>query len=90
MKMDESLWEEVVKLVFDLLKRKERALAWCKAEKGRFQEEYFPPVVMPIIKHVPWVQHNFLIPPSLFNQIVNIIQDKIALGVYKPSVRLAR
>ena len=53
-KMDKSLWEEEVKLVFDLLKRKERALAWCEAEKGRFQEEYFPPVVMPTIKHVPW------------------------------------
>ena len=83
--MDESLWEEEVKLVFDLLKRKERGLAWCEAEKGRFREEYFPLVVMPTIEHVPWAQRNFPIPPGLFNQIVNIIWDKIALGVYEPS-----
>jgi hypothetical protein len=46
------LWEEEVKLVFDVLRRKEKALAWSKPEKGRFKEEYFPPVVIPTIEHI--------------------------------------
>ena len=82
---DGCLWEEEIRLVFDILMRKERALAWCEAEKGRFKEEYFPPVIIPTVEHEPWAQRNFPIPPGLFDQVVEIIRDKIASGAYEPS-----
>lgn len=79
------LWDEEVKLVFDILKQKEKALAWSETEKGRFKEEYFPPVVIPTVEHEPWAQRNYPLPPGLFDHVVDIIRDKIASGVYEPS-----
>ena len=82
---DGCLWEEGIKLVFDILMRKERELAWCEAEKGRFKEEYFPPVIIPTIEHESWAQHNFPIPLGLFDQVIEIIHDKITSSAYEPS-----
>ena len=37
------------------------------------------------MEHEPWAQRNFPIPPGLFNQVINIIRDKISSGAYEPS-----
>jgi hypothetical protein len=46
---DGFLWEEEVRLVFAALKSNEEGLAWTEAEKGRFHDDYFAPVVIPTI-----------------------------------------
>ncbi|KAF8590753.1 hypothetical protein K439DRAFT_1328732, partial [Ramaria rubella] len=79
------LTEEEVKLVFTVLKNNEEGLAWTEEEKGRFREEYFEPVIIPTIKHEPWAEQNYPIPPGLFEQVVKIMKDKIASGVFEPS-----
>ena len=35
--------------------------------------------------HTLWVLHNILIPPSSWDQVIQIIKDRIASGVYEPS-----
>ena len=82
---DGFLWEEEVRLAFAVLKNNEEGLAWTEAEKGRFRDDYFDPVKIPTIEHEPWAERNYPIPPGLFTQIVAIIKDKIASGVFEPS-----
>ncbi|KZT05319.1 uncharacterized protein LAESUDRAFT_656401 [Laetiporus sulphureus 93-53] len=58
-------------------------------EKGQFQE-YFDLVIIPVVEHVPWVLKNMLIPPGIFNQVMQIIKDKMDSGVYEASNSLYR
>jgi len=79
------LWPEELKLVQHVLKVNERTLAWTDAEKGRFKDEYFVPIKIPVIKHVPWAQKNLPIPPGILEKVIKLFREKIATGVYKPS-----
>jgi hypothetical protein len=38
-----------------------------------------------MVEHVPWVLKNIPILPGKYNEIIRIIKDKIASGVYEPS-----
>ena len=79
------LWEEEAKLVDWIVGAHNQVFAWEETEKGRLKEEYFAPVVIPTIEHVPWVLKNIPIPPGIYDQVVKIIKDKIASGVYEPT-----
>ncbi|KDQ51826.1 hypothetical protein JAAARDRAFT_139793, partial [Jaapia argillacea MUCL 33604] len=50
-----------------------------------FNEKYFDPIVIPTIKHIPWVKKNIPILPGIYQQVKDIIQEKINSGVYEPS-----
>jgi len=53
--VDSFLWPEEIKLVEWLFSYHESAFAWNDSERGRFSEEYFDPIVIPHISHIPWV-----------------------------------
>ena len=72
-------------LVFWILREHEDVLAWDETEKGTLDPEYFAPVLIPTIEHIPWVMKNIPIPPGIFDQVIQIIKDKIASGIYEPS-----
>ena len=46
-------------------------------------EDYFPPVIISMIEHMPWVYHQPPIPPGICDKVIKLIQSKIALGVYE-------
>ncbi|KAE9383962.1 hypothetical protein BT96DRAFT_843045, partial [Gymnopus androsaceus JB14] len=58
------LWPEEMKAVHHLIMLQEHASMWNEMEKGQFKHEYFPPVVMPVIEHIPWRVPVLLIPHS--------------------------
>jgi len=72
-------------MVYHLIKLQEFAFAWTEEEKGKFSLDYFDPVVIPIVKYIPWSLKNIPIPPGIFPRVVEIIKSKIAAGVYEPS-----
>lgn len=82
---DGFLWPEEEKLVHHLVKTQEFGFAWTENEKGKFSDDYFDPIVIPTIEHIPWAIRNIPIPPGLFHQVTEIIKAKIAAGVYEPS-----
>lgn len=82
---DGFLWPEEEKLVHYLIKIHEKAFAWTEEEKGKFSEEYFEPVVIPTVEHVPWMLKNIPIPPGIYDQVIEVIRKKIQAGVYEPS-----
>ncbi|CAA7269301.1 unnamed protein product [Cyclocybe aegerita] len=71
---DRFLWEDEEKLVHYLIKVHEEAFAWTEEEKGKFLEE-----------HVLWVLGNIPIPPGIYEQVIEVIKNKIKSGVYEPS-----
>ena len=40
---------------------------------------------MAIVPHIPWVEKNILIPCGLYEEVCQVVKDKINSGVYKPS-----
>jgi len=69
---DNFLWPEELKLVQHVLKVNKRALAWTDTEKGQFKDEYFAPIKIPVIKHVPWAQKNLPIPPGILEKVIKL------------------
>ena len=52
------LWPEERKLVHHLISEQNEAFAWDDSERGRFCEDMFPPIEMPVVKHIPWALKN--------------------------------
>ena len=59
--------------------------AWETSERGHFNEDFFPPIDIPVIPHKPWVQRNIPIPPGLYDELCRLLQDKLDAGVFEPS-----
>jgi hypothetical protein len=80
-----TLWPEEEKLVHHLVREQEECLSWIEKEKGEFQQDLSPPVHILTVLHTPWVYKNLPILPGLHSELVEIIHDKIASGVYELS-----
>src|SRR5882724_12767562 len=79
------LWPDEEKLVLFLIKAQEGGIAWDVSEWGNFQKNYFDPVVIHTIEHIPWVEQNIPIPPGIYDEVVKILKEKIQVGVYERS-----
>ena len=82
---DNWLTPEEIKLAHWFIRANEMAFAWSEDERGKFSDEWFDPVVMPTIEHVPWALRNIPIPPGIYDEVVKVIRDKIKSGVYEES-----
>jgi hypothetical protein len=67
------------------LKSNESSLAWDPSERGTFSEDYFDPVKIPVVEHIPWVRPNFRVPPALRPVLIKDLKDKLANDIIEPS-----
>jgi len=79
------LWPEERQLVAQVLWLNEKGLAWDETEKGRFREDYFSPVKIPVQEHVPWARKTLPIPPGICEKVIELIRRKVDSGVYEMS-----
>ena len=79
------LWKEERKLMHHLMMEQNLAFAWNDAERGQFRDEFFSPVDIATVPHVPWVKKNIPIPPGLYPLVCEAIKKKIDAKVYEPS-----
>jgi hypothetical protein len=79
------LWPEERRLLHYFYMLHKNAFAWTEDKRGRFREDFFPPVEFPVVPHTPWVERNMPIPPGIYKECCAIIREKINAGVYKPS-----
>ena len=79
------MWKDEKKLAHYVIKVDEKSLAWDESEKGSFKEEYFPPVQMATIEHIPYKERNIPIPPGILKIVIEYIKQRIASGIYEPS-----
>ncbi|KAJ4465143.1 hypothetical protein J3R30DRAFT_3724440 [Lentinula aciculospora] len=82
---EDFLWPEERKLMHHLMMEQEKGFAWNDEERGKFREDFFPPVDMPVIPHTPWVEKNIPIPPGTYHEVCKAVKVKIDAGVYEPS-----
>src|SRR5713101_3356235 len=69
------LWPEEVKLLQHVLKENELALAWTEEEKGHFKDDYFDPVIIPTIEHIPWAHKNIPVPTAILDNVIEIFKE---------------
>jgi hypothetical protein len=79
------LWPEERKLVHHLMMEQNLAFAWEESERGRFREDFFPPIVIPAVEHKPWAYRNIPIPAGIYDELCKLVKKKIEAGVYEPS-----
>jgi len=79
------LWPEEVKLAEWIIGAHDTAFAWVDSERGAFNPEYFAPIEIPHIAHVPWALKQGPIPRGILDQVTQLIQNKWKSGVYEPS-----
>ena len=79
-----------MKLVQWIVLNHETAFDWVPTERGQLDDQYFPLVKIPTIPHTPWILRNIPIPPSSWDQAIQIIKDRIASGVYELSAAAYR
>ena len=72
-------------LMHHFMMQQDKGFAWDDSERGRFREDFFPPIDMPVVPHKPWVLKNIPIPPGLYPKVCEIIKTKLDAGVYEPS-----
>nr|GAT47248.1 predicted protein [Mycena chlorophos] len=80
---DGFLWPEEEKLILDVLRLNERALAFEDRERGTFRDEYFSPYKITTVPHVPWEYKNIPIPPGILEKVIDVLKLKIEAGVYE-------
>ena len=87
MKINEDgfLTQDEEDLVHWIIREYEHVFAWDESEKSKFSDEYFDPVVIPTIEHIPWVLKNIPIPRGSYNKVISAIPDKIKSKIYEPS-----
>ena len=79
------LWKGKMELLHHFMMLQNEQLAWTDEERGHFKLEFFPPIDVPVIPHVPYIEKNIPIPPGIYDQVCSEIKRKIAAGVYEPS-----
>ena len=82
---EDFLLPEEKKLAEWIVATHDSAFTWTDDERGAFAPEYFAPIEIPHISHVPWVLRQGPIPRGILNEVVKIIEDKWRSGVYEPS-----
>jgi len=82
---DNFLWVEERKLMHHLMMLQNQAFALDDTERGRFREDFFPPIIIPTVEHKPWVYRNIPIPSGIYEEVCKMVQRKIDAGVYEPS-----
>ena len=78
------LWKEEENLILFPIKAQEDGIAWDASEQGSFRADYFDPVIIPTMEHVPWVDWNIPILPGN-DEVICILKEKISVGVYERS-----
>jgi hypothetical protein len=76
---------EELKLLQHILKLNKAGLAWTEEEKGHFKDNYFSPVKIPTIEHIPWAHRNIPIPTGILNKVIQIFKDKFVASMYEHS-----
>jgi hypothetical protein len=79
------LWPQERELMHHFIRSHPKGFAFDDSERGRFRSDFFPPVEIPTVPHTPWVQKNIPIPPGIFEDVCEVVKQKIDAGVYEPS-----
>ena len=79
------LWPIECDLLHHFMALQNEGFALDDSEHGHFCEDFFPPIKIPVIMHMPWVEQNILIPPGIYDKVCKIICMKMDASTYEHS-----
>ncbi|GAA5958908.1 hypothetical protein JCM10213_008536 [Rhodosporidiobolus nylandii] len=79
------LWPEEKKLLLQVLRLREKALAFDESEMGRRKESYGPPTKLPVVPHTPWQETSFPVPAAIRKKVIALFRRQLAAGIFEPS-----
>ena len=79
------LWPTKCDLLHHFMVLQNEGFTWDDSKRGHFCEDFFPPVEIPIIMHMPWAECNIQIPPGIYDKVCKIIHTKMDAGMYECS-----
>ncbi|KAK4694345.1 hypothetical protein P7C70_g8748, partial [Phenoliferia sp. Uapishka_3] len=82
---EEALWPEEKKLFLHVLRLREKAVAMHPKDRGVLKSTYANPWKVATIPHVPWKQKPIPLPLALRDDIVKLLKERLASGLYEPS-----
>jgi hypothetical protein len=87
MGLDENayLLPEERKLFQQVLRQNKHAITWPGELPGKFRSDYFSPYIFPVVAHEPWARKQIPIPPGLFDKYIELLKERIRIGLYEPS-----
>jgi hypothetical protein len=50
--------------------------AWNDKQRGRFREDFFPPIDIPVVPHKPWGLKNIPIPQVYIQKSVKSLEQR--------------
>jgi hypothetical protein len=74
------LWLAERNLMHNFMLAHNSGFTWSEEERGSFWTDLFPSVDFPVVPHTRWVEHNFPIPPGIYEDICAIIQKSLRLA----------
>ncbi len=77
------LLPEECTLMHHFMSIQNEGFAWSDKEREHFCKDFFPPIEIPTILHKPWAQRNIPIPPSIYEEVCQMIKLKIEARVYE-------
>ena len=63
------LWPAERDLMHHFISLQNKGFGWDDSECGHFCEDFFPPVKIPVVAHMPWVKQNIPILPRIYNEV---------------------
>jgi hypothetical protein len=80
---DNFMWPDEECLCIVLIGLQQDGVTWDTTERSSFREDYFEPIIIPTIEHVPWVE-NIPVPPGIYDKVIAVLKEKLAVSVYEP------
>ncbi len=72
-------------LAVNILMLNAKAISFTNDEMGTLRDDYFSPVVFPLVKHVPWACKSIPIPPGIRKEVIQQVEENVCLGLWEPS-----
>ena len=72
-------------LLTEMLYNREAVLAWDCTEMEKVKKEVAPPQKIQTIEHKAWQVLGFQIPKALSSMVIDILQERLKMGVIEPS-----
>ncbi|KAK4698933.1 hypothetical protein P7C70_g7335, partial [Phenoliferia sp. Uapishka_3] len=79
------LTEEERNLILNVLRLREKALAFDGTERGKLKESYADPYKIPVVPHTPWRQSALPIPLAAREKIIETFKSRMEEGLYEKS-----
>ena len=80
----DGMTEQEKEVLTEMLYNREAVLAWDFTEMGKVKKEVAPPQKIRTVDHKAWQVPGFQIPKALTSTVIDMLQERLKMGVIEP------